>query len=233
MTQHNSLISIQLHSTRISLSQLTQLNSTQHTLPTLRVNHFDFCGFTRCGYFLKGYSVLVRVEIIHKSNFFPGTVEKNWSTIRSSGRNRTYACANLRLRNSLISTQRYSTQINSHNSTLNSTESTQLTHVKSTPFNSNQLISTHTTQLNSTHRRVSPYLIWYQLTHLNSTPFSSNQLISTHTTQLGSTHRISPDTNSLYQLNSIQIKSTHTTQHSTQLTQHNSLISIQLKSRLT
>ena len=35
---------------------------------------------------------LVRVEIIHKSKFLPGTVEKNSSTIRSSGRNRTYAC---------------------------------------------------------------------------------------------------------------------------------------------
>ncbi len=43
--------------------------------------------------FMKGYSVLVRVEIIHKSKFLPGTVEKNSSTIRSSGRNRTYACA--------------------------------------------------------------------------------------------------------------------------------------------
>ncbi len=27
--------------------------------------------------FLKGYCVLVRVEIIHKSKFLPGTVEKN------------------------------------------------------------------------------------------------------------------------------------------------------------
>ena len=44
-------------------------------------------------HFLKGYSVLVRVEIIHKSKFLQGTVEKNSSTIRSSGRNRTYACA--------------------------------------------------------------------------------------------------------------------------------------------
>ena len=33
--------------------------------------------------FLKGYCVLVRVEIIHKSKFLPGTVEKNSSTIRS------------------------------------------------------------------------------------------------------------------------------------------------------
>ena len=39
------------------------------------------------------FCVLVRVEIIHKSKFLPGTVEKNSSTIRSSGRNRTYACA--------------------------------------------------------------------------------------------------------------------------------------------
>ncbi len=31
------------------------------------------------------------------SKFLPGTVEENSSTIRSSGRNRTYAYANLRL----------------------------------------------------------------------------------------------------------------------------------------
>ena len=37
---------------------------------------------------MKGICVLERVEIIHKSKFLPGTVEKN-----SSGRNRTYACA--------------------------------------------------------------------------------------------------------------------------------------------
>ena len=43
--------------------------------------------------FLKRICVLVRVEIIHKSKFLPGTVEKNSSTIRSSGRNRTHACA--------------------------------------------------------------------------------------------------------------------------------------------
>ncbi len=42
--------------------------------------------------FLKGLCVLARVEIIHKSKFLPGTVEKNSPTIRSSGRNRTYAC---------------------------------------------------------------------------------------------------------------------------------------------
>ena len=41
--------------------------------------------------FLKGLCVLVRVGIIHKSKSLPGTVEKNSSTIRSSGRNRTYA----------------------------------------------------------------------------------------------------------------------------------------------
>ena len=49
--------------------------------------------FTRCGKFLKGKCVLVRVEIIHMSKFLPGTVEKNSSTITSSGRNRTYTCA--------------------------------------------------------------------------------------------------------------------------------------------
>ncbi len=43
--------------------------------------------------FLKGYCVVVRVEILHKSKFLPGTVEKNSSTIRSSSRNRTHACA--------------------------------------------------------------------------------------------------------------------------------------------
>ena len=38
-----------------------------------------------------GLMCLQRVDIIHKSKFLPGTVEKNSSTIRSSGRNRTYA----------------------------------------------------------------------------------------------------------------------------------------------
>ena len=53
-----------------------------------------FCGTSLdVDNFLKGYSVLVRVEIIHKSKFLLGIVEKNSSTIRSSGRNRTYACA--------------------------------------------------------------------------------------------------------------------------------------------
>ena len=36
---------------------------------------------------------LVRVEIIHKSKFLPGTVEKNSSTIRSSGRNAGAGCS--------------------------------------------------------------------------------------------------------------------------------------------
>ncbi len=48
---------------------------------------------TKVGLDMKGYCVLVRVEIILKSKFLPGTVEKNSSTIRSSGRNRTHACA--------------------------------------------------------------------------------------------------------------------------------------------
>ena len=56
----------------------------------LNVNHYDFVALHSMWIiFLKGYSVLVRVEIIHKSKFLPGTVEKNSSTIRSSGRNRT------------------------------------------------------------------------------------------------------------------------------------------------
>ncbi len=60
----------------------------------LRVNHYDFVALHSMRIiFLKGLCVLVRVEIIHKSKFLPGTVEKNSSSIRSSGRNRTYACA--------------------------------------------------------------------------------------------------------------------------------------------
>ncbi len=67
----------------------------------LMVNHYDFVALHSMRIiFLKGLCVLVRVEIIHKSKFLPGTVEKNSSTveknsstIRSSGRNRTYACA--------------------------------------------------------------------------------------------------------------------------------------------
>ncbi len=63
----------------------------------LRVNHYDFVALHSMWIiFLKGYCVLVRVEIIHKSKFLPGTVEKNSSTIRSSGRNRTHACSNPR-----------------------------------------------------------------------------------------------------------------------------------------
>ena len=61
---------------------------------SLRVNHYDFVAlYSMWIIFLKGKCVLVRVEIIHKSKFLQGTVEKNSSTIRSSGRNRTYACA--------------------------------------------------------------------------------------------------------------------------------------------
>ena len=60
----------------------------------LRVNHYDFVALHLMWIILlKGYCVLVRVEIIHKSKFLPGTVEKKSSTIRSSGRNRTHACA--------------------------------------------------------------------------------------------------------------------------------------------
>ncbi len=44
----------------------------------LRVNHYDFVALHSMWIiFLKGYCVLVRVEIIHKSKFLPGTVEKN------------------------------------------------------------------------------------------------------------------------------------------------------------
>ena len=47
----------------------------------LRVNHYDFVApHSMWIIFLKGYCVLVRVEIIHKSKFLPGTVEKNSST---------------------------------------------------------------------------------------------------------------------------------------------------------
>ena len=60
----------------------------------LCINHYDFVALHSMWIiFLKGYCVLVRVEIIHKSKFLPGTVEKNSSTIRSSSRNRTHACA--------------------------------------------------------------------------------------------------------------------------------------------
>ena len=62
----------------------------------LRVNHYYFVALHSMWIiFLKGISVLERVEIIHKSKFLPGTVEKNSSTIRSSSRDRTYACAML------------------------------------------------------------------------------------------------------------------------------------------
>ncbi len=59
----------------------------------IAVDHYDFVAHHSMWIiFLKGYCVLVRVEIIHKSKFLPGTVEKNSSTM-ASGRNRTYACA--------------------------------------------------------------------------------------------------------------------------------------------
>ena len=54
---------------------------------SLRVNHYDFVALHSMWIiFLKGLCILVRVEIIHKSEFLPGTVEKNSSTIRSSGK---------------------------------------------------------------------------------------------------------------------------------------------------
>ena len=41
----------------------------------LRVNHYDFCGTSLdVDNFSEGLCVLVRVEIIHKSKFLPGTV---------------------------------------------------------------------------------------------------------------------------------------------------------------
>ncbi len=44
----------------------------------LRVNHYDFVALhSMWMIFLKGICVLERVEIIHKSKFLPGTVEKN------------------------------------------------------------------------------------------------------------------------------------------------------------
>ena len=50
----------------------------------LTVNHYDpVAPHSMWRIFLKGQCVLVRVEIIHKSKFLPGTVEKNSSTIRS------------------------------------------------------------------------------------------------------------------------------------------------------
>ncbi len=48
-------------------------------------NYYDFVALHSMWIiFLKGLCVLVRVEIIHKSKFLPGTVEKNSSTIRIS-----------------------------------------------------------------------------------------------------------------------------------------------------
>ena len=44
----------------------------------LKVNHYDFVALHSMWIvFLKGLCILVRVEIIHKSKFLPGTVEKN------------------------------------------------------------------------------------------------------------------------------------------------------------
>ncbi len=42
----------------------------------LRVSHDFVALHSMCIIFLKGLCVLVRVEIIHKSKFVPGTVEK-------------------------------------------------------------------------------------------------------------------------------------------------------------
>ena len=43
----------------------------------LRVNHYDFVALHSMWIiFLKGLCVLVRVEIIHKSKFLPGTVDE-------------------------------------------------------------------------------------------------------------------------------------------------------------
>ncbi len=43
----------------------------------LRVNHYDFVALHSMWIiFLKGYSVLVRVEIIHKSKFLPEQLRK-------------------------------------------------------------------------------------------------------------------------------------------------------------
>ncbi len=52
----------------------------------LRVNHYDFVALHSMRIiFLKGLCVLVRVEIIHKSKFLPGTVEKNRYARRTCG----------------------------------------------------------------------------------------------------------------------------------------------------
>ncbi len=46
------------------------------------INNYDFVALHSMWIiFLKGICVLERVEIIHKSEFLPGTVEKNSSTI--------------------------------------------------------------------------------------------------------------------------------------------------------
>ncbi len=58
----------------------------------LRVNHYDFCGTSLdVDNFSIGLMCLRTSGYYTQSKFLPGTVEKNSSTIRSSGRN--YACA--------------------------------------------------------------------------------------------------------------------------------------------
>ncbi len=78
--------------TNYAAAYCTGLLIARRLLKKLKVNHCDFVALHSMWIiFLKGLCVLVRVEIIHKSKFLPGTVEKKSSTIRSSGRNRTYA----------------------------------------------------------------------------------------------------------------------------------------------
>ncbi len=62
----------------------------------LMVNHYEFSALhSMWRIFLKSHCVLVRVEIIHKSEFLPGTVEKKLINYNmSSGRiEPTPACA--------------------------------------------------------------------------------------------------------------------------------------------
>ena len=83
----------------------------------LRVNHYDFVALHPMWIiFLKGICVLEQVEIIHKSKFLPGTVEKNSSTIRSSGRNRV-KCTSSEVpqnHNDLPSTRSQASILNTH-----------------------------------------------------------------------------------------------------------------------
>ena len=64
----------------------------------LRVNHYDFVALHSMWIiFLKGKCVLLRVEIINKSKFLPGTVEKKLFPVRISTCVSIYTCTKTHL----------------------------------------------------------------------------------------------------------------------------------------